>query len=109
MIDFLDLFEKQRQKEEDNIYFSKAYDDKGRRYSQEYVTELDTVSKGGFGFLRLSRLKSNNSSKTYMTKVISKEDLFAWQVADKNLVEADILSNINHDNIVKVCPCHYEV
>ena len=103
MIDFLDLFERQKQREEDNIYFSKAYDDRGRRYSQEFVTELSTVAKGGFGFLRLSKLKSKHSGEAFMTKVISKESLSAWQLTGKTLVEADILSNINHDNIVKVC------
>jgi len=102
MIDFLDLYEKQKKKEEDRIYFSGALDKKGRRYSQEFETEVNVVASGGFGFLRISKLKSKSSEKTFLTKVISKENVFSWQLRNKSLIEVDILSSINHDNIVKV-------
>ena len=102
MIDFLDLYEKQKKKEEDRIYFSEALDKKGRRYSQEFETEVNAFASGGFGFLRLSKLKSKASDKTFLTKVISKESVFGWQLRNKTLIEVDILSSINHDNIVKV-------
>ena len=102
MIDFLELYEKQKKKEEDRIYFSEAFDKKGRRYSQEFETELNVVANGGFGFLRVSKLKSRQSDKTFLTKVISKENICGWQLKNKNLIEADLLSSINHDNIVKV-------
>ena len=44
MIDFLDLYEKQKKKEQDNIYFSLARDNKGRRYSQEFDTDSSGVN-----------------------------------------------------------------
>ena len=102
MIDFLDLFEKQKKKEEDRIYFSEAFDKKGRRYSQDFETEPKVVASGGFGFLRLSKLKSSQSDKIFLTKVISKEDVCGWQLRNKTLIEADILTSINHENIVQV-------
>ena len=102
MIDFLDLYEKQKKKEQDSIYFSQAFDKKGRRYSQEFETQHSLVANGGFGFLRLSKLKSKQSSETFITKVISKENLFEWQISEGKLMEADILSRLDHDNIVKV-------
>ena len=102
MIDFLELYEKQKKKEEDRIYFSEAFDKKGRRYSQDFETELKVVASGGFGFLRLSKLKKNPSDKTFLTKVISKDTVCGWQLRNKTLIEADILSNINHENIVQV-------
>ena len=73
-----------------------------RRYFQEFETELNVEANGGFGFLRVSKLKSGQSDKTFLTKVISKENISDWQLRNKNLVEADLLSSINHDNIVKV-------
>ena len=102
MIDFLELYEKQKKKEEDRIYFSEAFDKKGRRYSQDFETELKVVASGGFGFLRLSKLKSSQSDKIFLTKVISKEDVCGWQLRNKTLIEADILTSINHENIVQV-------
>ena len=107
MIDFLDLYEKQKKKEGDRIYFSEAIDKKGRRYSQEFETEVNVVASGGFGFLRLSKSKSKPSEKTFLTKVISKENVFSWQLRNKSLIEVDILSSINHDNIVKVSFVHF--
>ena len=102
MIDFLDLYEKQKKKEEDRIYFSEAFDKKGRRYSQEFETELNVEASGGFGFLRASKLKSRQADKTFLTKVVSKETVCGWQLRNKSLIEADLLSSIEHDNIVKV-------
>ena len=102
MIDFLDLYEKQKRKEQDKIYFSQAFDNKGRRYSQEFDTQLDTLANGGFGFLRLTKLKSIHCENTFTTKVISKENVSPWQLRGKTLIEADILSSVSHDNIVKV-------
>ena len=102
MIDFLDLYEKQKRKEEDKIYFSQAFDSKGRRYSQEFDTQLDTLANGGFGFLRLTKLKSIHCAYALTTKVISKENVSPWQLRGKTLIEADILSSVSHDNIVKV-------
>ena len=100
MIDFLDLFEKQKKREGDRIYFSEAFDKNGRRYSQEFETDLTLEASGGFGFLRVSKLKSQESDQTFLTKVISKEN--GWQLRNKTLIEADILSSIDHENIVKV-------
>ena len=102
MINFADLYEKQKKKEEDRIYFSEAFDKKGRRYSQEFDTELNAEASGGFGFLRVSKIKSRQSDKTFLTKVISKENICGWQLRNQNLIEADLLSSINHENIVKV-------
>ena len=102
MIDFLDLFEKQKKREGDRIYFSEAFDKNGRRYSQEFETDLTLEASGGFGFLRVSKLKSQKSDQTFLTKVISKENVCGWQLRNKTLIEADILSSIDHENIVKV-------
>ena len=73
-----------------------------RRYFQEFETELNVEANGGFGFLRVSKLKSRQSDKTFLTKVISKENVCDWQLRNKTLIEADILSSIDHQNIVKV-------
>merc|ERR1712179_277683 len=101
---FEELLEHNKQIVKDKPFFSEAFSDTGRRYSEDYWTKPTLLGSGGYGFVRLSRRKSRpDCEENYVaTKVIAKDAIDDWQLYEGNITEAEILKRISHKNIVQV-------
>jgi len=101
-MDFEQLFERQRQKEEEKLMFGQAQDKKGEHFLDVYSCDNNQIGEGGFGFVKKSFHNARkNNQDSYVTKVIPKENLLSWQTHNDTLIEAEILLKLDHENIVK--------
>ena len=101
-MDFEQLFERQKQKEEEKLMFGQAQDKYGEHFLDVYSCDNNQIGKGGFGFVKKSFHKARkNNQDSYVTKVIPKENLLSWQTHNDTLIEAEILLKLDHGNIVK--------
>ena len=98
---FEELLEKERLRELDKQYFSGAENAEGKLYCDDFESVSGVVGSGGFGLIKLSKPKrKNQQSIKFITKMIAKENILPWQMKGGQLLEAEILMNISHVNIV---------
>ena len=117
---FEELLEKERLRKLDTQYFSGAENAGGSQYCDDFESISGIVGSGGFGIIKLSKPKKKNQqvcfNKKYfnhrqtplgdfqvlkvVTKMIAKENILPWQRKGGQLLEAEILMNITHINVV---------
>lgn len=98
---FEELLEKDRLRKLDSQYFSGAKNAGGSQYCDDFESISGIVGSGGFGIIKLSKPKKKNQQVLkVVTKMIAKENILPWQRKGGQLLEAEILMNITHINVV---------